>query len=79
MTTQDQEMELLLTAIDILPEDTARVLRLHYGAQLPLKEICMVMGKSISIVRNHQKRGIFLLKKHFNRKEEKTSISSQVS
>jgi DNA-directed RNA polymerase specialized sigma24 family protein len=60
----DDDLNLLLSSINILPPDTAKVIRLYYHGKLPIKEICVVMNKSISTIRNHHNRGIFLLKKH---------------
>ncbi len=67
----EKEMFILLTSIEILPSETAKVLRLHYDSKLSLKEICMVMNKSISTVRNHHNRGIFLLKKYHRENKAK--------
>jgi RNA polymerase sigma factor (sigma-70 family) len=68
MIQKSKDIEVLLTAIDILPEDTAHVLRLHYLEKRSLKEISGMIGKSISTVRNHQGRGLFLLHRHFIKK-----------
>jgi DNA-directed RNA polymerase specialized sigma24 family protein len=67
MINEVEDIEKLMGAVDILPADTARVLRLHYMGKLSLKEICFIMGKSISIIHNHRKRGLFLLRKHFEK------------
>jgi RNA polymerase sigma factor (sigma-70 family) len=65
----DEKLTLLLSSIQILPPDTARVIQLYYYRKLSLKEICVIMDKSISTVRNHHNRGIFLLKKHLRKSQ----------
>lgn len=64
---QSQVPETVLNeAINSLQADTARVIRLHYGEGRKLTEISTLVGKSISVVRNHQNRGICRLYRYFN-------------
>ncbi|MES1249332.1 MAG: sigma factor-like helix-turn-helix DNA-binding protein [Chitinophaga rupis] len=53
-------------ALDDLEPITARVLRLHYLENYPLTEIGSLIGRSVSVVRNHQRLGIYRLSKYFN-------------
>jgi DNA-directed RNA polymerase specialized sigma24 family protein len=73
----ENEIDFLLSSIEILPQDTVKVLRLYYHGKLSLKEICVVMNKSITTIRNHHKRGIFLLKRHAEK--SKSAISESAS
>lgn len=58
-----EKMLLLLKLTQKLPPDTLRVMELHYLQQKPLKEVCTILNKSMTVVRNHRNRGLFLLKK----------------
>jgi len=51
-------------AVRHLPAQTYKVLMLHYGQQKSIKDIAVITGKSVSTVRNHHNRGIFLLRKY---------------
>jgi DNA-directed RNA polymerase specialized sigma24 family protein len=51
----------LLKAMSLLKPEIATVLRLHYVENKPLKEVGVLIGKSMSTVRNHLNRGIFLI------------------
>ncbi len=65
-TNISEKMLSLISVCSNLPKDTVRVLELHYLNQVPLKDICGIIGKSISTVRNHHDRGIFLIQKYLN-------------
>lgn len=58
---------LLLKLTQKLPPDTLRVLELHYLQQKSLKEICAILNKSMTVVRNHRNRGLFLLKAYYEK------------
>lgn len=68
-----EQMVLLISLCQKLPPDTLRVLELHYLDQKSLKEICAILDKSMTVVRNHRNRGIFLLKE-FYEKENKENL-----
>jgi DNA-directed RNA polymerase specialized sigma24 family protein len=51
----------LQEALALLPPDMATVLRLHYVDQVSIKDIGAYIRKSISTVRHHLHRGIFLV------------------
>jgi RNA polymerase sigma factor (sigma-70 family) len=52
-------------ALKSLHPVSALVLRLRYEEDYELNEIAQIIGKSISIVRNHHNRGIFKLQQFF--------------
>lgn len=54
--------------------DTSRVLQLHYLMKHPLKDIAVIINRSLTIVYNHHNRGIYKLYKHFNKKAEHKEI-----
>lgn len=53
-------------AFDNLKTDTAKVVRLCYQQQYSLKEIAVIMNRSITVIRNHHNRGIYKLYRYFN-------------
>lgn len=54
-------------AIASLPPDTQRVLRLHYGQNMPLQEITGILGRNITTIRTRQVMGIYKLWQYFGR------------
>ena len=64
---EEQAEELEKGLVSIHP-DSARVLRWHYTDEYSLQEIVTLLGRSISIVRNHHNRGIFELQQYFRKK-----------
>jgi len=62
-----------------LKPDSARVLKWHYIEGYSLHEIATLIGKSISTVRNHHNRGIFLLHQYFFGAEKKRINSARFS
>ncbi len=52
-----------------IPLETALVLHLHYRYQQPLKDIALIIGKSVSVVYNHHNRGLYLLEKNLRQQE----------
>lgn len=66
-----QTPEAIQKALKTLPGDTTKILNLHYGTKHTVKDIAYMLNRSVSYVRHHQNRGIFLLQKHFdnNRRE----------
>lgn len=63
-TEKVQNITELLLYVDILPATTKQVLMLYYEHNKTLKEICLILGKSMFIVSNHYHRGLFLLRRH---------------
>lgn len=55
----EQDWTSLNLALCMLPEITAEVIRMHYMEGKTLDEICSIIGRSISTVRNHINLGIF--------------------
>jgi DNA-directed RNA polymerase specialized sigma24 family protein len=74
--TSSEEFRNGLSAIDPI---SARVLKWHYMEGYSLQEIVQLLGKSISIVRNHHNRGIFELQKYFIESEKKDFNSAHSS
>lgn len=58
--------EILDQALRTLKPDTEKVLRLHYQQHHPLKDISAMVKLSITVIRNHHNRGIYLLYRYFN-------------
>lgn len=56
---------LLIKLCQKLPPETLQVLELYYLEQKTLKEIAVIMNKSMTVVRNHRNRGLFLLKAYY--------------
>lgn len=52
-------------AIATLKQDTQTVIRSHYEQKIPLKEIVLILKRSMTVVRSHQCMGIFKLSKYF--------------
>lgn len=52
-------------ALSSLSESISTVLRMYYSENRSVAEIANDIGKSISVVRNHRNKGIFLLEKEF--------------
>ncbi len=63
---RENSSEKIEEALNSLPTDTTKVLRLHYQQLHTLKEIAPIIQRSISIVRNHHNRGIYLLGQYFH-------------
>lgn len=53
-------------AFETLKLDTAKVIKLCYQQQYSLKEIAVIMNRSITVIRNHHNRGIYKLYRYFN-------------
>lgn len=53
-------------ALASLEPTTRKVLLLYYAESYSFKEICTMIQRSISIVRNHHNRGFFQLYRYFN-------------
>ena len=53
-------------AFNTLKPDTAEVVRLCYQQHYSLKEITVIMNRSITVIRNHHNRGIYKLYRYFN-------------
>lgn len=56
-------------AIATLKPDAQKVIRWHYEHSLPLKDIAPILSRSLTIIRSHQYRGIYLLHKYFKQKK----------
>jgi DNA-directed RNA polymerase specialized sigma24 family protein len=67
----NEELNFLLKAIDSLPPDLAKVIRLHYIGQQPVEEIASILRQPISVVNNLHVKGICLLRKLVQEKIEK--------
>ncbi len=65
------QMLLLIKLTEKLPAETLRVLELHYLQQKSMKEICAILNKSMTVVRNHRNRGLFLLKSYYEKAHDK--------
>ena len=52
-----------------IPLETEMVLHLHYRYEKTLKDVALIIGKSISIVYNHHNRGLYMLEKYLNQQE----------
>lgn len=61
-------------ALQSMQPGTARVLQLHYAMKYPLKDVAKIINRSMTIVRNHQNRGIYKLYKYFE--ETKKNLTS---
>ena len=59
--------EQMKKAISTLPASTEMVIRLRYEQGKSLDEICILLNKSISIIRNHHNRGLFLVQKFYTK------------
>jgi DNA-directed RNA polymerase specialized sigma24 family protein len=58
----EQERSMALKgALDLLRPEMAAVLKLHYWEHKPFKDITSLISKSMSTVRHHHSRGIFLV------------------
>lgn len=64
--TSEHTPAIIEQALKTLPTDTAQVLRWRYAEGHALKDIVLLLGKSISIVRNHHNLGMFRLFQHFH-------------
>jgi DNA-directed RNA polymerase specialized sigma24 family protein len=53
-------------AFNSLKVDTAKVIDLRYRQQYSMKEIAIIMNRSITVIRNHHNRGIYKLYRFFN-------------
>lgn len=73
---QPDELEKGLSS---LHPDTALVLRLHYQQEYSLQEIVPLLGRSISIVRNHHNRGIFQLQQYFLSEKKQAAFNNDHS
>lgn len=69
------QMMRLLKLCEKLPAETLKVLELHYMQQKPLKEVCEIMGKSMTTIRNHRDRGLMLLRQYQESDEANTNNS----
>lgn len=65
-----EKMLLLIELCQKLPPDTIRVLELYYLQHKTLKEICIILGKSMTVIRNHRNRGLYLLKQYYESGKE---------
>lgn len=61
-----QDKEVLLNAIENLPENYKSVLTLYYGEDMTFKEIGEVLGKPLNTVKSYHYRAIALLKELLN-------------
>lgn len=59
-------------AFDTLKPDTAKVIKLCYQQQYSLKEIGVIMCRSMTVIRNHHNRGIYKLYRYFNPRSSET-------
>lgn len=62
-------------ALATMKPDTANVLRLHYHQGMTLKEIGAHINRSMTVVRNHHNRGIYLLHKYLSMTEREREES----
>lgn len=60
-------------ALATMKPDTANVLRLHYHKGMTLKEIAAHIDRSMTVVRNHHNRGIYLLHRYLTMPEKDRS------
>ncbi len=60
-----QSAEEIEKALLSMPVPISTVLQYHYLMKYSFKEIVGVMQLSITTIRNHHNRGIYLLAKHF--------------
>ena len=53
-------------ALGKLKPDAEKIINLHYRENLSLVQISAKMKLSITVIRNHHNRGIYLLYRYFN-------------
>jgi DNA-directed RNA polymerase specialized sigma24 family protein len=66
----NEELDFLLKAIDSLPPEAAKVIRLHYIGQQPVGEIAAILQQSIDVINNLHIEGICLLRKQVQQRAE---------
>jgi DNA-directed RNA polymerase specialized sigma24 family protein len=65
-------------AFDTLKPDAQKILHLRYKESHTFQQISIIMKLSMTVIRNHHNRGIYLLYRHFNpRSSENISGYSQ--
>lgn len=65
--TRQHSAKQIEAALATMKPDTAHVLRLHYYQGLTLKEIGVQINRSMTVVRNHHNRGIYLLHRYLTK------------
>jgi DNA-directed RNA polymerase specialized sigma24 family protein len=69
-----EEPMVLADAIASLNLETAKVIRLYYIEGKSMQDISLIIKKSISIVRHHHSRGIFLIYHIIDKRKSSSSL-----
>lgn len=70
----NDDRKYLNEAIESLKPETAEVIRLYYFEHKSMLDICLIIDKSISIVRNHYNRGMFLIYHYIEERKLSSSV-----